>query len=290
MAEYTIITDSSCDLTDEMAQKLEVKVVPLSLTMEGKHYYNTTDERGIAHKELYARLRAGAVAKTSASNAEDFLAAMEPELAAGRDILYIGFSSALSATCEVGANVARELMQKYPGRSILVIDSLCASLGEGLFVYLLALKKREGMPLEELHRYGEALKLHVCHWFTVEDLQFLRRGGRVSAAAAVIGSILSIKPVLHVDNEGRLIPVSKVRGRKASLRAIAEQVAASKLDRPDQTLFISHGDCEDDARLVAQMIKERTGMECQLYNYVGPVIGSHSGPGTIAVFFLGTQR
>lgn len=290
MAEYTIVTDSSCDLPDQLAAELELKVVPLSLTMEGKQYLNTTDERGIAHKELYARLRAGAMAKTSAANAADFVSVMEPELAAGRDVLYIGFSSALSATCSVGANVGQELMEKYPGRKVYTVDSLCASLGQGLFVYLLAQKKREGMEIEALRDYAEDLKLHICHWFTVEDLQFLRRGGRVSAAAALIGSILSIKPVMHVDNEGRLIPVSKVRGRKASLRAIADKVKETMLDRPDQTLFISHGDSEEDAKLVAEMIKERTGLSLQVLNYVGPVIGSHSGPGTIAVFFIGSER
>ena len=281
MAEYTIITDSSCDLPDNVAAELELKVVPLSLTMEGKQYLNTTDERGIPDQELYARLRAGAMAKTSAANAGSFVAVMEPELQAGRDVLYIGFSSALSATCSVGANVGRELMERYPERKVYTVDSLCASLGQGLFVYLLAQKKREGMELEALRDYAEDLKLHICHWFTVEDLQFLRRGGRVSAAAAVIGSILSIKPVMHVDNEGRLIPVSKVRGRKASLRAIADKVKETMLDRPDQTLFI---------RLIAEMIKERTGLELNVLNYVGPVIGSHSGPGTIAVFFIGKER
>ena len=158
------------------------------------------------------------------------------------------------------------------------------------FVYLLAKKKQEGLTIDELRDYAEGLKLHIAHWFTVEDLMFLRRGGRISAAAAVFGSILSIKPVMHVDNEGRLIPVSQVRGRKASLRAIADKVKETMLDRPDQTLFISHGDCEEDARLIAEMIKERTGLELNVLNYVGPVIGSHSGPGTIAVFFIGKER
>ena len=171
-----------------------------------------------------------------------------------------------------------------------VQHQLSGHAADDLAVYLLAQKKREGMELEALRDYAEDLKLHICHWFTVEGLQFLRRGGRVSAAAAVIGSILSIKPVLHVDNEGRLIPVAKVRGRKASLRAIAEKVQETMLDRPDQTLFISHGDSEEDARLVAEMIKERTGLELQVLNFVGPVIGSHSGPGTIAVFFIGSER
>ncbi len=290
MAEYTIFTDSSCDLPEGLARELEVRVVPLSLTMDGKQYMNTTDEHGIANKELYARLRAGAMAKTSAANGEDFTKVMEPELQAGRDVLYIGFSSALSATCSVGFNATKELMERYPDRKALAVDSLCASLGQGLFVYLLVQKKKAGMGIEELVNYAEELKLKICHWFTVEDLQFLRRGGRVSAAAAVIGSILSIKPVMHVDDEGRLIPVEKVRGRKASLRAIAGRVEKTALKREDQTVFISHGDSEEDARLVAEMIEEKTGLRAQVIDFVGPVIGSHSGPGTIAVFFIGSER
>lgn len=290
MADYTIITDSSCDLPEQFARELEVKVVPLSLTMDGKQFLNTTDERGIAHKELYARLRAGAMAKTSAPNTEDFHREMESALQSGKDVIYIGFSSGLSATYSVGVNVAKELMERYPGRRVLTIDSLCASLGQGLYVYLLAMKRREGMNLDDLYNYAEDLKLHICHWFTVEDLQFLRRGGRVSAAAAVIGSMLSIKPVMHVDNEGRLIPTNKVRGRKVSLRAIADIAKESMLERDDQTVFISHGDCEEDALLVSELIEERTGIKTQVMNFVGPVIGSHSGPGTIAVFFIGKER
>ena len=290
MANYTIVTDSSCDLPEALARELQLKVVPLSLMMEGKQYLNTTDARGIANRALYDRLRAGAMAKTSAANSEDFYALFEPELEAGRDVLYIGFSSALSATFSVGANVAGEMMEKYPGRKVYAVDSLCASLGQGLFVYLLAKRRDAGADIDELRDYAENLKLSVCHWFTAEDLQFLRRGGRVSAAAAVIGSILSIKPVMHVDNEGRLIPVEKVRGRKASLRAIADHVEKSMLKRDDQIVFISHGDCEEDAKLIAGMVEERTGIKAKLIDYVGPVIGSHSGPGTIAVFFLGKER
>ena len=290
MANYTIVTDSSCDLPEALARELQLKVVPLSLMMEGKQYLNTTDARGIANRALYDRLRAGAMAKTSAANSEDFYALFEPELEAGRDVLYIGFSSALSATFSVGVNVAGELMEKYPDRKVYAVDSLCASLGQGLFLYLLAKRRDAGMGVDELRDYAEKLKLSICHWFTVEDLQFLRRGGRVSAAAAVIGSILSIKPVMHVDNEGRLIPVEKVRGRKASLRAIADHVEKSMLKRDDQIVFISHGDCEEDAKLIAGMVEERTGIKAKLIDYVGPVIGSHSGPGTIAVFFLGKER
>ena len=289
MADYIIITDSSCDLPDDVAAQLGVKVVPLSLTLGGREYLNTTDARGIPNKELYARLRAGEVSKTSAANADVFVEAMEPELQAGRDVLYIGFSSALSATCQVGANVGREMMEKYPGRKVYTVDSLCASLGQGLFVYLLAQKKREGMDLEALRDYAEDLKLHICHWFTVEDLQFLRRGGRVSAAAAVIGSILSIKPVLHVDDEGHLVAMEKVRGRKASLDGLVKHFENSDVPPAEQVVFVSHGDCPADCQYVADKIRAM-GVKRVCLGDIGPVIGAHSGPGTVALFFLASNR
>ena len=290
MCDYAIITDSSCDLPDWKAEELGVQMVPLSLTLEGRQYLNTTDKHGIAHKELYAQLRSGKMATTSAANVDAFLEKMEPILQAGKDILYIGFSSALSGTYAAGNSAAAQLLEKYPERRILTVDSLCASLGQGLFVYLLAQKRAQGMDFEQLHQYAEDLKLHICHWFTVEDLQFLRRGGRVSTAAAMIGTILSIKPIMHVDDLGRLIPVSKVRGRKVSMRALADKVAQNALLREDQTVFISHGDCLEDANMLADMITERSGLKVSLIDYVGPVIGAHSGPGTLAVFFIGEKR
>ena len=290
MAEYTIVTDSSCDLPDQLAAELELKVVPLSLTMEGKQYLNTTDERGIAHKELYARLRAGAMAKTSAANAADFVSVMEPELAAGRDVLYIGFSSALSATCSVGANVGQELMEKYPGRKVYTVDSLCASLGQGLFVYLLAQKKREGMEIETLRDYAEDLKLHICHWFTVDTFDHLRHGGRVSGAAAVIGTALQIKPLLHVDDTGHLQVMGKPRGRR---KAIETKLSFMRQGwRPDlgKMVIVGHGDCPADAQLLKDAIAAGFP-EADIHIVpIGPIIGAHTGPDMLAIIYWGDNR
>ena len=291
MRDYIIMTDSCCDLNQQEVDELGLTVLPLSFTIDGKTYLNTPDHAEMSPEEFFAKIAAGENSTTAAANVGQFDEAMRRALAAGKDILCICFSGALSTTYQSACIAAESVRARYPEGRIRVIDSLSASLGQGLLMYLTARKKlREAPTMDELGDWVEANKLHICHWFTVEDLQFLRRGGRVSAAAAVIGSILSIKPVLHVDNEGRLIPVAKVRGRKASLRAIAEKVQETMLDRPDQTLFISHGDSEEDARLVAEMIKERSGLELQVLNFVGPVIGSHSGPGTIAVFYIGSER
>ena len=290
MSDYIIITDSSCDLPDDVAAHLGVKVVPLSLTLGGKEYLNTTDARGIPNKELYARLRAGEVSKTSAANADVFVAAMEPEMQAGRDVLYIGFSSALSATCQVGANVGREMMEKYPGRKVYTVDSLCASLGQGLFVYLLAQKKREGMELEALRDYAEELKLHICHWFTVNDLNYLKKGGRVSAATAFVGTMLSIKPIMHTSDEGKLTVVGKARGRKSSLNTLIDTVGRLGIDLQEQTMFICQADCRAEAEAVAAELKRRYGVKEVYINYIGPVIGSHTGPDTMGLFFVGTER
>lgn len=290
MSEYKIITDSSCDLPVSKQQEWDLTVVPLALTLEGREYLNTTDERGVPHKDLYAKLRQGEMVTTSAANVGAFLEKMEPILQAGMDILYVGFSSALSGTYSAGVNAARELMEKYPGRRVLTVDSLCASLGQGLFLYHLVMKKRTGVALEALKDYAEKIKLNIVHWFTVDDLMFLKRGGRLSGAAAFIGSILNIKPVMHVDNEGRLVPVSKVRGRKASMRALAENICRCAKSIENQTVFISHGDCEEEARAVQALIEEQSDLRVSLVDFVGPVIGAHSGPGTLAVFVFGTER
>ena len=211
-------------------------------------------------------------------------------LQAGIDILYIGFSSGLSTTYQSGCIAAAELREKYPERTILTVDSLCASLGQGLLVHHAVQKKNAGASIEELAQYLEDNKLHLCHWFTVEDLMFLKRGGRVSAATALLGTALQIKPVMHVDNDGHLINVSKARGRKASISALVDRMEKTGIDIASQTVFISHGDCQADAEYAAELMRTRLGVKDILINYVGPVIGSHSGPGTLAIFFLGTER
>jgi DegV family protein with EDD domain len=233
-------------------------------------------------------MRSGRVAKTSAVNEDAFRDIFTPYLEAGQDILYLAFSGGLSSTCENGKKVAAALAEKYPERKIRVVDSLAASAGEGLFVWLGVRNRDAGMTLDENADALEADKLHICHWFTVDDLVYLKRGGRVSAAAAVLGGAMNIKPVLHVDNEGHLIKMTQVHGRKKSIKKLAEKLAEEIL--PDSPIFISHGDCIEDAELLRDLIKTDTGRDVTLITYIGSVVGAHAGPGTLALFFLGKER
>ena len=290
MRDYVIMTDSCCDLSAEMAAELELEVLPLSLEMSGKTYRNWLDGRDISFTDFYARVRAGETATTSAVSVGDYEEHMRPILKSGKDILCICFSSALSATYQSACIAAEGLREEFPDAKILVVDSLSASMGQGLLVYLCVMEKRRGADVEALRDYAEATRGKVCHWFTVDDLNHLKRGGRINAATAMFGTMLSIKPVLHVDDQGRLIAVSKARGRKASLLELVDRMAKTAVDPAGQTVFISHGDCEEDARFVADTIRSRFGTTDIRINYVGPVIGNHSGPGTMALFFLGTQR
>ena len=285
--KFVIFTDSASDLSPERAKEYGVSLIPLTVTVEGSDPVPDTEAD---KKELYAELRAKKSATTSAINYEAALEAIGAEVGAGNDVLYIGFSSGLSSTASTGILVCKELSEQYPDRKVYGVDSLCASLGEGLLVYLAAKKRDSGASIEEVRDYVEDTKLHLCHWFTVDDLFFLKRGGRVSAATAVVGSMLSIKPVMHVDNEGHLINVGKARGRKASLEALVNKMAETAIDPASQTVFICHGDCIEDAEYTANLIRERLGVKDIMIDYTGAVIGSHSGPGTLAIFFLGTHR
>ena len=290
MRDFVIMTDSCCDMTVDMANDLELVVLPLSLEMGDRIYRNWLDGRDIGFEDFYARIRGGETATTSAINVGDFEAAMRKLLEQGKDILCINFSSALSTTYQSAVIAAEELRSEFPEAKILVVDSLCASLGQGLLLYLCVQEKRKGRPIEEVHAFAEATKGNICHWFTVDDLNHLKRGGRISAATALFGTMLSIKPVMHVDDEGRLVPVSKARGRKASLLALVDHMEETAVDPAHGTVFISHGDCEGDALLVANEVTRRFGNKDIHINYVGPVIGNHSGPGTMALFFVGTKR
>ena len=290
MGEYVILTDSSADLTAELAAELGVEVIPLSFTMEDKTYFNYPDNRDIDPADFYARLRGGAMATTAAVNVADYTEAMEPILKEGKDVLVLAFSSGLSATCHSAQIAAGELMEQYPDRKVYVVDTLCASLGQGLLVWYAANLKKQGKTMEEVRDWTEEHKLNLCHWFTVDDLHFLKRGGRISAATAVLGTMLSIKPVMHVDNEGHLIKGGTARGRNASLKALVDHMEQTVLDLKGQSIFISHGDCLADAQKVADDIRARFGVEDIVINYVGPVIGAHSGPGTVALFFMGSER
>ena len=289
MRDYVIITDSSCDITPELLTQWEVPCVSLSYKF---------DEDAASHgnydlpfDQFYERMRKGSVARTAAANMDTFHKAFEPYLKEGKDLLYIGFSSGLSTTVNSAAMAAKELLEEYPERKLLVEDTFAASAGFGLLVYLTVQEKRKGASLEEAAKFVEDTRFHLCHWFTVDDLVYLKRGGRVSAAKAFVGGVLNIKPVLHMDDPGHLINMFKVRGRKASVKALADKYGELAIHPgPDDTVFISHGDCIEDAKSLERMLAERYGAKVRLITYVGPVIGSHSGPGTLALFFLGRER
>ena len=287
MSHYCIITDSGSDLCKEQLAQLNISVVPLSVNFRGQTLDDSVDE-GI--QSLYNGLRAGEAATTSAINPDRWASAMEPALANGQDVLVIAFSSGLSTTYQSAVIAANELLEKYPQRKIRVVDSLCASLGQGLLVWYACKKRDAGMTLDALAAWLEDAKFRLCHWFTVDDLMYLKRGGRVSAATALVGTMLQIKPVLHVDDEGHLINISKVRGRKASIQALAKRMTELGLSGENDTVFISHGDCLEDAQTLASILKETCGVKEVVIGYVGAVIGSHSGPGTLALFFLGKRR
>lgn len=290
MSEFVLMTDSSADLSQEMVQELGVTVLPLSFTIQGKVYRNYPDNREMDLPLFYDMLRAGELATTSAVNVAEYTQAVEPILQKKKDVLILAFSSGLSSTYQASVLAAAELREKYPDRKIYTVDTLCASLGQGLLVYLAVQEQRKGKNIEEVRDWAESTKLHLCHQFTVDDLHFLKRGGRISATTAVVGSMLQIKPVLHVDNEGRLINIGKARGRQASLKALVDKMEKTVTEEGKKTVFISHGDCRKDAVAVADMVRERFGTQDIRINYVGPVIGAHSGPGTLALFYLGTER
>lgn len=290
MSEFVLMTDSSADLSQEMVQELGVTVLPLSFTIQGKVYRNYPDNREMDLPLFYDMLRAGELATTSAVNVAEYTQAVEPILQEKKDVLILAFSSGLSSTYQASVLAAEELREKYPDRKIYTVDTLCASMGQGLLVYLAVQEQRKGRSIEEVRDWAESTKLHLCHQFTVDDLHFLKRGGRISATTAVVGSMLQIKPVLHVDNEGRLINIGKARGRQASLKALVDKMEKTVTEEGKKTVFISHGDCRKEAVAVADMVRERFGTQDIRINYVGPVIGAHSGPGTLALFYLGTER
>ena len=287
---YVIVTDSSANLTDEMIEKYELEIMPLSYLVDGVEHVSYVKGQKTDLAGFYKQLREGKVATTSCVNVETCSRFFEQYLKEEKDILYIGFSSALSATCSNAETAAKELSVKYPYRKILTVDSLAASMGQGLLVTYAALEKQKGKSIEEVQYFTENLKLRVCHQFTVDDLMFLKRGGRVSGGAAIIGTILKIKPVMHVDNLGRLIPKSKVLGRKASIKALFNKYVEKAYDKKNQIVYISHGDCYDDAKTLADMIRNNSECADIQINYVDQVIGAHSGPGTLALFFLGNER
>ncbi|HOI86208.1 MAG TPA: DegV family protein [Acholeplasmataceae bacterium] len=288
--DYVIMTDSCSDLTQQQINEMGIHVLPLSVEMEGKTYFNYPDERDISFHAFYERLREKAIAKTSMVGIGQFMEAFEPLLRDGKDVLYIGFSSALSGTYNSAHLAAKELQQVYPDRKIITIDSKGASMGLGLLIYYAHLGKKDGKSISQLTAYIESIKLKITHLFTVDDLGTLMRGGRLSVTSHILGTLLKVKPILHVSNEGKLVPIHKIRGRKHALAKMVELTQEYIDSSFEQTIFISHGDCLDEAMLVGEELKKLLKIKDIVYGYVGPVIGAHSGPGTIAIFFQGFKR
>ena len=264
--------------------------VPLYVNYKGTSFPNMLDESGLKTKDFYDGLRAGEMSTTNAVNPSQWKDAAEAVLKNGQDVLLLAFSSGLSTTYNSACIAAAELREEYPDRKIEVVDTLAASLGQGMTCWYVCKKQQSGASFEETVAYAKEILPHMAHWFTVNDLFHLKRGGRVSAATAVVGTMLQIKPVLHVDDEGHLVSVSKARGRKGSLEALAAKVGEDAIEPEKQTMFISHGDCLEDAMVVGNILKEKYGVPEVKYNYVGPVIGAHTGPGVVALFYYGKKR
>lgn len=287
MRKFQIVTDSSCDLSQSKVAELGLRVVQLDVLVEGEEAKHDCE---IDPKVFYQKLRDGKNATTSATNIDTFTSFFEGIIAEDMDVLYLGFSSGLSSTYQVSTIAADDVMKAHPGYKIVTVDTLCSSLGQGLLIYHAAMLAKEGKNIEEVAKFVVDNRLKLCHWFTVDDLNFLKRGGRVSAATAVVGSMLSIKPIMHVDDEGHLIKVDTTRGRHKSIEELFHRMEQTAIDPASQVVYICHGDCIEDAEYLAQLVRGKWGNKEIYINYVGPVIGAHSGPGTLAIFYLGTQR
>ena len=283
---YQIITDSCSDLTEAQLQSLQVSCANLTVMYNGENHTSFSEPTAV--KAFYDEIRGGVMATTAAANPDDWAQIMTPALEEGRDVLVITFSGGMSTTYQSAVIASKDLLEEYPQRKIIVIDSLAAALGQGLLVYHACRKRDEGMDIAELAAWVEENKFHVAHWVTVDDLTHLKRGGRISATSAIVGSMLNIKPIIHVDNDGHLINTAKVRGRKAAMEYLVKKFTETCTDF--DTVFIGHGDCPEDAAALEAMLREAHPIKEVVTGYVGPVIGAHTGPGVLVVFFMGTQR
>ena len=285
---YQIITDSACDLPQAMLQELNVITVPLFVNFRGDSRNDSVEDADVM--ELYDAMRGGEVATTAAVNPDRWTTAIEPALAEGKDALVLAFSSGLSTTYQSAVIAASDLAEKYPDRKIRVVDTRAAALGQGLLVWHTCKMRDTGLNLDALAQWVEENRNHVCHWFTVDDLVYLKRGGRVSAATAVLGAMLNIKPVLHVDDDGHLISMVKARGRKAAINTLVSKMGELGVGWDNSTVFICHANCIGDAQTLASAVKEKYGVQDAFIGNLGAVIGSHAGPGTLALFFLGNEK
>lgn len=287
MGNYVITVNSTVDLPKEWLEERNIPVMALRYTIDGETY---EDMSGLSHKEFFQKLREGKMAVTTQMNPEEAKEKFEPILKAGNDILHLGFSSGLSGTYNSMRIAAEELAEEYPDRKIIVIDTLCACLGEGLLLYYALKRKEEGMTIDELAQWVEENKLHVCHNVTVDDLNHLQRGGRVSKTAAILGTMVQIKPIIHMDNQGCLQVIGKERGRKKSIHKLVDMALKQYEGYENDLVMITHGDCLEDAEYLAGLVCEKMGIQDILINNIGTVIGSHTGPGVLALFCMGNER
>ena len=287
MKNYIICTDSACDIRAEILRGLNVPVFDLTFKFDGEDTEHT--ENDISINDFYNQMRDGKVAKTSAINPDTFKEEFKKILAEDNDILYLSFSSGLSTTYNSARIAAEELKEEFPNNKIIIVDTLCASAGQGLLLKLTLEKKNNGASIDEAAKFAEDTKLNICHWFTVDDLVYLKRGGRVSPTVAFVGAVLGIKPVLHVDNEGHLISKSKARGRKAALNTLIDKYDELAIDKSG-TVFICNADCSSDVNYLKEQLNVKFGAKVDLVTDIGPVIGAHAGPGTLGVFFIGKER
>lgn len=287
MKEFIIATDSTVDLPKAFLEENHVLTISLSYVMDGVTY---KDLDGLSHEEFFEKIRNGSLPTTSQINPEEARKALEPVVKEGKEILYLGFSSGLSGSYNSVRMAAEDLMEDYPETKIVTIDSLCASMGEGLLLYKTLQLKEQGKNLDEIAEWVEDNKLHICHNVTVDDLNHLHRGGRISKTTAVLGTMVKIKPIIHMDNEGKLVVIGKERGRKKSLLTLLDKMEKQMQGYQNDVVMITHGDCIEDAKYVEEQIRERFGIENIIVNGIGSVIGSHTGAGVVAVFFMGSER
>ncbi len=287
---YQIVTDSACNLTEEMIDQFGLEILPLTFMVDGVQHQSYLKGEKTDLKQFYTMMREGKVITTSLPNMQESETTLRAIADSGKDILYLGFSSALSGTYAATELLLKQIATDYPDRTFIAEETFAASGGQGMLVYLACKKAQEGASIEEVAQFVRETRDHLCHWFTVDDLMFLFRGGRVSRTSAWAGTLLNIKPVLHVDNTGALIPMEKVRGRKKAIKALVDHMEKTAIDPQSQTIFITHGDCIEDVGTLKAEITERFGITDFVVNYVDPVIGAHSGPGTLALFFVGTEK
>lgn len=288
--KFELITDSASNLTDDMINNLDINVITLMFIIDGKEYPSYVKGKQTDNAKYYEMMRQGVDIKTTQMNLDSCYKAFEKILKEGKDVLYISFSSALSGTYNVSKIVAKELQEKYPNNKIYSINSVSASMGQGLLVYYAAQMRKEGKSIDEVKDWVEKNKYNICHYFTVDNLKYLKRGGRLSSASAIIGTVLSIKPILKIDNEGKIVPYKKVKGRIKTISALVEEMKEKCINPKDQLIFISHGDCIEDVYKLKEQILNNFDVKDIVINYIDPVIGSHTGPGTIALFFVGKER